>query len=208
MSKINYYDDKKLTLDKVEQLHAHIIETDEIIPIDSIKKIAYGQKEFWKIYLFDFLTILKIGVNTSACDILCYILEHTRQDDNYFYGTQEKIAKDLNLSKIYVYRTLKKFQEINFITKHNLGVWQINPNILCKGNVSKQGLLIQYYQESKTKNDDQTIKAENEQIQYLQNTIEECTQAINEIKKIRLRRQQENKDRQQKLFEDLKRVGE
>lgn len=52
-------------------------ETEEIIKVDQITKNVYGQKNFWKLYLSDFLPVLEI-VENKQVDILIYILENTK----------------------------------------------------------------------------------------------------------------------------------
>ena len=40
-----------------------------------------------------------------------------------------------------------KLQENKFVTKVQNGVWQVNPNIMMKGNESKKQMLLSYYSE-------------------------------------------------------------
>jgi len=51
-------------------------ETGEKIYAEQITKRAYGQKQFWKIYLMDFLQILGI-LDSKQVDVFVYILENT-----------------------------------------------------------------------------------------------------------------------------------
>lgn len=65
-------------------------ETGEIIEVDQITKKVYGQKNFWKLYLGDFLSVLGI-VESKQVDILIYILENTQPSTNMFVGTYKTI---------------------------------------------------------------------------------------------------------------------
>ena len=51
-------------------------ETGEIIEVDQITKKVYGQKNFWKLYLIDFLHVLD-GIENKRVTILKYILDNT-----------------------------------------------------------------------------------------------------------------------------------
>ena len=70
------------------------VETGEIIEVDQITKKVYGQKNFWKLYLGDFLPVLGI-VESKQVDILIYILENTQPSTNMFVGTYKTIQKNL-----------------------------------------------------------------------------------------------------------------
>ena len=48
-------------------------DTGEVIEVDQITKRALGQKQFWKIYLMDFLQVLG-GFEYKQLDVLIYIL--------------------------------------------------------------------------------------------------------------------------------------
>ena len=132
------------------------IDTGEYIEVDQITKRAYGQKQFWKIYLLDFLQVLGI-LDSKQIDVLIYILENTNASNNTFIGSQRKIATQTNVSLQTVSRILVKLQDNNFIKKIQNGVYQVSPNILMKGSDHKKSLLLNYYQENIT---DSTEKQE------------------------------------------------
>ena len=50
-------------------------DTGEIFEADQVIKRFYGQKQFWKIYLMDFLNILGI-FDSKQLDVFIYILEN------------------------------------------------------------------------------------------------------------------------------------
>lgn len=122
------------------------IDTGEYVEVDQITKRVYGSKSFWKVYLMDFMSILGI-VDSKQLDVLIYIVEHTKQSDNMFIGTYEKISKDINVSRPTIAKIMKKLQDVNFIKKVQNGVWMLNPNILIRGNDHKKHMLLEYYNE-------------------------------------------------------------
>lgn len=119
-------------------------ETGEKVHADEIRKYCFGRKQFWKVYLMDFLTILGV-FDSKQVDILIYILENTSSSNNLFIGTQRKIEKDTGVSRPTIVRAMNKLREHNFIKKVQNGVYQVNPQIFIKGNENKQHMLISYY---------------------------------------------------------------
>lgn len=120
-------------------------ETGELIHVDQITKRAYGNKQFWKCYLIDFLSVLGI-MDSKQLDVFIYIAENTNQSNNTFLGTYDKIAKDVNVSRPTIAKIMKKLQENNFIKRLQAGAWIVNPNILMKGNDHKRQILLSYYE--------------------------------------------------------------
>jgi DNA-binding transcriptional regulator YhcF (GntR family) len=125
-------------------------ETGEEIPVDQITKRVYGTKQFWKVYLMDFLQVLGI-LDSRQVDILIYILENTEQANNTFIGTYSKIQKDIGVAPATIAKVMTRLQENKFITKVQNGVWQVNPNIMMKGSDHKKQLLINYFQDEEEK---------------------------------------------------------
>lgn len=119
-------------------------ETGEEIRVNQITKRMYGTKQFWKVYLMDFLQVLGV-LDSKQVDILIYILENTQQATNTFIGTYVKIQNDVGVTSATVAKVMKKLQEKQFITKVQNGVWQISPKIMMKGNDTKQQMLLSYY---------------------------------------------------------------
>ena len=119
-------------------------DTGEVIEVDQITKRAYGQKQFWKIYLMDFLQILGV-LDSKQIDILIYILENTEAANNTFIGTYTKIQAEVGVSRPTVATVMKKLQDNNFIKRVQNGVWQVSANILMKGSEHKKSLLLNYY---------------------------------------------------------------
>ena len=125
------------------------VETGEQIEVDQITKRAYGQKQFWKIYLLDFSQVLGI-LDSKQIDVLIFILENTNSSNNTFIGTQRIISEKTKVSLPTVSKILVKLQDNNFITKIQSGVYQVSPNILMKGSDHKKSILLNYYNDNIT----------------------------------------------------------
>ena len=121
------------------------IDTGEKMQVDQITKMVYGQKNFWKCYLMDFLSVLGI-LDSKQVDVFIYIVENTNQSNNIFLGTYNKIAQDVGVCRQTIATIMKKLQEHNFIKKLQNGAWLVNPNILMKGNDNKRQILLSYYE--------------------------------------------------------------
>lgn len=123
------------------------VDTGEQIEVDQITKRALGQKQFWKVYLMDFLQVLG-GFEYKQLDVLIYILENTDQSTNTFIGTYRGIAEKSNVSYDTVARTITLLLGKNFLKKVQTGVYQVSANIMMKGSDHKKSLLLNYYDDS------------------------------------------------------------
>lgn len=121
-------------------------ETGEIIEVDQITKRSLGQKQFWKIYLLDFLQILGV-LESKQVDVLIYILENTNSSNNTYIGTYRKTAEGSKVALETARKVIKKLQDNNFLTKIQNGVYQVSPLIMMKGNEQKKQMLLSYYLE-------------------------------------------------------------
>ena len=119
-------------------------DTGELIEVDQITKRAYGQKQFWKVYLMDFLQILGV-LDSKQVDVLIYILENTEPANNTFIGSQRDISSRCNVSLDTVSRIMRKLQENGFVKQIKRSVYQVSPNIMMKGSEHKKSLLLNYF---------------------------------------------------------------
>ena len=119
-------------------------DTGEVIEVDQITKRALGQKQFWKIYLMDFLQVLG-GFEYKQLDGLIYILEHTEAANNTFIGTYRSLEKSVGVSYDTVRRTITLLQGKGFLKKVSNGVYQVSPTIMMKGSEHKKSLLLNYF---------------------------------------------------------------
>lgn len=123
------------------------LDTGEVMEIDQITKRALGQKQFWKIYLIDFLQILGV-LDSKQVDVLIYILEHTNASNNTYIGTYRKTADGSKVALETVRKVMKKLQDKGFLKRVQNGVYQVSPLIMMKGNEHKKKLLLNYYDDS------------------------------------------------------------
>jgi len=122
-------------------------DTGERIEVEQITKRALGQKQFWKIYLMDFLQVLG-GFEYKQLDVLIYILEHTDASSNTFIGTYRSLSEKAGVSFDTVARTIKLLKNKGFLKPIQTGVYQVSPNIMMKGSEHKKSLLLNYYDDS------------------------------------------------------------
>lgn len=119
-------------------------DTGELIEVDQITKRALGQKQFWKIYLMDFLQVLG-GFEYKQLDVLIYILEHTEAANNTFIGTYRSLESNVGVCYDTVRRTMTLLQDKGFMRKISNGVYQVSPTIMMKGSEHKKSLLLNYF---------------------------------------------------------------
>jgi len=134
-------------------------DTGEIIEVDQITKRALGQKQFWKIYLMDFLQVLG-GFEYKQLDVLIYILEHTDAGTNTFIGTYRSLAEKVGVSYDTVSRTITLLLGKGFLTKVQTGVYQVKPTIMMKGSEHKKSLLLNYYDDSGNEQQDKPLDSQ------------------------------------------------
>lgn len=136
-------------------------DTGEVIEVDQITKRALGQKQFWKVYLMDFLQVLGV-LDSKQVDVLIYILENTKSSDNTFIGTYRKIAEGAGVALETARKVMRKLQEQKdgsgtpFIKRIQNGVYQVSPLIMMKGSEHKKNLLLNYYDDSGAEAEEQS----------------------------------------------------
>ncbi len=128
---VSEYIEKTKTLIGTKRKELIDKETGKIIEVDQITKRAYGQKNFWKLYLSDFLPVLGIVENKQVY-ILIYILENTQPSTNMFIGTYKTIKENTKASETTIAKVMKKLQEQKFLKKIQNGLWQVSQNIMMK----------------------------------------------------------------------------
>lgn len=132
-------------------------DTGEKIEVDQITKRVYGQKNFWKVYLMDFLTMLGI-IDSKQLDVFIFIAENTNPSDNRFIGTYRSISKDCGVAYSTTATIMKKLITNNFIKKVQNGVYQVSPNLMVKGNDHKRQMLLSYYDDDRPLNTTTIVK--------------------------------------------------
>lgn len=132
-------------------------ETGEVMQVEQVTKLLYGSKNFWKLYMKEFLAVLK-GLSDKQYKVLVYILEHARPSDNKFMSTYQSMMKDIGCCRQTIASTLNKLKEKNFMQKIQTGVWMVNPDILMKGNDRKRSVLLSEYRNIGAEKEKKKIK--------------------------------------------------
>lgn len=96
-------------------------ETGEIIEVNQNTRLAYGQKNFWKCYMREFIAVLK-DLSDKQYKVFIYIMEHTRPSDNRFIATYQDIMKDIGCCRQTVAVTLNKLKDKDFMRKIQAGL--------------------------------------------------------------------------------------
>lgn len=124
--------------------------TGELKQINEIEvfKYYYGQKQFWKVWLTDFLVALDLINNSKQMEVVFYILENTNPSDNTYIGTYRKTAERANVSYQTVATIVQKMIEAKILTKVQNGVYKVNPQLIMKGDDRKQKRLIIQYKDA------------------------------------------------------------
>lgn len=136
-------------------------DTGEAREFQTIEKKVYGQRHFWKMYMFDFLAVLGI-VESKQLDVIAYIMENTSPYDNVFYGTYESIADGAGVSRGTAYTAIQKLVAANFMVKIHNSVYRINPSVMVKGSEQKKrSLVIEYTLEKDTAEDSKQLPSPN-----------------------------------------------
>lgn len=149
MDKYMEYESQTQTLIGSQRKRLQDLDTGELIEVDQITKRALGQKQFWKVYLIDFLQILGV-LDSKQVDVLIYILENTEPSNNTYIGTFRKTADNSGVALETVRKVMKKLQDNNFIKRVQNGVYQVSPLIMMKGSEHKKQLLLNYFNDEET----------------------------------------------------------
>jgi len=117
--------------------------TGEIVETVVIEKNVESDFNFHKIWLIDMMSILG-EMGNKKIKIIEYIINQTNKD-NIVYFTYKQIEKDIGVSHPLVVDSVKNLIEKNFMKRIQTGVYQVNPDLIVKGNSSKRmNLLIKY----------------------------------------------------------------
>lgn len=148
------YASNSQTLIGTQRKRLQDLDNGDIIEVDQVTKRVLGQKQFWKVYLIDFLQILGV-LDSKQVDVLIYILENTEQANNTFIGSYRDIASNVQTAKDgkgvaleTVRKVMKKLQDSGFVKKVQNGVYQVSPTIMMKGSEHKKSMLLNYYDDS------------------------------------------------------------
>ena len=114
-------------------------DTGEAIEVDKIyRKQTSGN--FVKAYIKGLVMMLDVA-GGAKLKVVNYLLENLSLSDNVLVSTVREIAEKLNISPTTVTNTLKTLEDGNVI-KRRTGAIMLNPEILYRGDDSKQRFLL------------------------------------------------------------------
>ena len=118
-------------------------ETGEIVETVVVQKNVEQDFNFHKVWIIDLMNIIG-EMGNKKIKIIEYILDNMNKD-NIIYFTYTKLGKELKVSKPIIVDTIKNLLSKNFMKRIQVGVYQINPDLVIKGSTGKRmNLLIQY----------------------------------------------------------------
>ena len=121
------------------------MDNNQTMESEQLAELFYTTKHFWKCYMKDFIKVME-SLSYKQFKVFIYILENVKPSTNLFIATPSKIEKNTGCCRQTVAKTMKILQDQEFIRKIQPGVWIINPDILIKGNDSKQKKLREGYE--------------------------------------------------------------
>ena len=149
--KQTFYDANSETQYTLEPRVLQDVESGEFFQTTQVQKMYFGRKNWWKVWLTDFLNILGI-VDSKQLDVMIFILENTQQHDNLFIGTIQKISEQTHVSRPTCYKIVNKMLDANMMVRIQNGVYRVNPAILMRGSDEKQRAMLITYRNEQDEN--------------------------------------------------------
>jgi hypothetical protein len=114
-----------------------------------IVSIEERDANFHKIWLSHVIQSLDIIGNQKIR--LAFWLLDQMDSENKIAMTQRQMAEGSSISLFTVKHTIKALLESNFLVKHNIGVYKINPDMIFKGSKDNRLNVMLSYTDSKIK---------------------------------------------------------
>jgi DNA-binding transcriptional regulator YhcF (GntR family) len=86
-------------------------------------------------------------IGNKKIKVVTYILENLN-NENMFIMTQRKMADKIGVSYQTIAETMKALQDADFLKKKQFGVYQVNPNVIFKGQRGARMNVLLRYQET------------------------------------------------------------
>ena len=116
--------------------------TGEVETFDVISR--NGDFNFEKIWLGHLIEALDM-IGNQKIKVILHMMKHREKANNIFLSNQRKIAKDTGVSIQTVSRTIRALKEVNFIQEVQSGAYQLNPNMIFKGQKgNRMKILLEY----------------------------------------------------------------
>ncbi len=153
------------------------IETGEIIDCTIITKQVNCDYNFHKVWINDLMHILD-AVGGKKLKVVKYILSNFNNSSNTFTKTVKNIVDGMNkvanskndtVSRCTVLETIKILIDSGFMKKIHVAHYQLNPNIIVRGDSKKRSSLLIQYRSIEVENSENTLNnsigAEYEKVQ-------------------------------------------
>lgn len=124
------------------------LQTGEVIQVEQVTKTIPGGKQFWKVYMTDFLEVLE-GFECRQLEVLAHIIRNTNPTNNLYFGTYSEISQTVGVCRQTIASLMRRLQRQGFVKKVRGGVWMVNPNVLMKGSDRKRHMLLDRYDGTK-----------------------------------------------------------
>jgi hypothetical protein len=103
---------------------------------------------FHKIWLDDLVYLLK-ALGGGKVEVFCHLLEN-KNFENIYMGSISTISTKTKISESTVKSAIKLMKDLDYIRMVVHGVYQINPNLVVKGDSKKRQMLVRKYKEIKS----------------------------------------------------------
>ena len=143
---------------------------------------------FTKVWMKSFISTLDL-VGNQKTKLAFWLIENLNKE-NQLTMTYRQISEKTNISLETVRKTMAILLEVNFLKRINQGVYQVNPDILFKGNKNTRLNLLTQYNNLDNQENEKELTLQ-KKLNNIQSTILKLNQ---EAEKILKKLQEENKN--------------
>lgn len=134
---------------KVLGTQEYINPNDGTVEQFQVLKIEERDANFHKIWLEHILNSLDL-IGNQKTKLAFWILDNLNAE-NQLTLTQRQIAQKVGMSLDTVQKTMKALMVSDFLIRQNMGVYQVNPDVIFKGGKSSRMNVLLQYQTAKEK---------------------------------------------------------
>ena len=146
---------------------------------------------FTKVWMKNFISTLDL-VGNQKTKLAFWIIENLNKE-NQLTMTYRQISEKTNISLETVRKTMTILLEVNFLKRINQGVYQVNPDILFKGNKNTRLNLLTQYNNLDNQENEKELTLQ-KKLNNIQSTILKLNQEAEKILKKLQENKQENKN--------------
>ncbi len=145
---------------------------------------------FTKVWMKSFISTLDL-VGNQKTKLAFWLIENLNKE-NQLTMTYRQISEKTNISLETVRKTMAILLEVNFLKRINQGVYQVNPDILFKGNKNTRLNLLTQYNNLDNQENEKELTLQ-KKLNNIQSTILKLNQEAEKILKKLQENKQENK---------------